>query len=227
MAGRADLRRIGRGAVIPVAALVAWCVLTPSPGAIIASAAELVQRDDLAGSALLSVGRAMRGYVVGALAGTVLGGIAAHSSIARDVLAPALRALRAVPSVAWFPVLLVVLGVGDTATVTVIAIAVALPVWAAASASGGEAAPLFAGLRQGLAQSWVILVAAELVTAPAGIGQLLAGSGGAGRADRMLVAVAVIGLLAFVSDLLLGVAERLVRRVTADAGTVIQNTDHL
>jgi sulfonate transport system permease protein len=219
--------RIVRGAVIPTVAVIAWCVLSPSPGAVVSAIVEMAEHDDLAGVVGISVGRAMRGFAIGGLAGTVLGAIAASSQIALDLVAPTMRLLRTIPSVAWFPVLLLVLGVGDAATVTVIAIAVALPVWAAASASGGEAAAVFAGLRQGLAQSWLILVAAELVTAPAGIGLLLAGSGGAGRTDRMLAAVAVIGLLAFVSELLLGVAERLVRRVTADAATVVQNTDHL
>lgn len=213
------MRRVLLGSAIPVAALLAWWTGGGLPA--------VADTAGLAEAIAVSAHRALRGFALGALAGTVLGLIAARSRIVGELLTPSVRVLRAVPSVAWFPVVLVLVGVGEVATGAVIALAVALPVFAGVSSSRGEVVPVFSGLRQGLAQSWLILVAAELVTAPTGIGQLLAGSGGAGRVDRMLVAVAVIGLLALVSELLLGVAERLVRRVTADAGTVIQNTDHL
>jgi sulfonate transport system permease protein len=70
-------------------------------------------------------------------------------------------------------------------------------------------------MRQGLTQAWLVLVAAELVGAATGLGTVLAAAGGAGRADRMLVAVLLLGLLVAAADAALRLSERLVARLHA------------
>ena len=72
-----------------------------------------------------------------------------------------------------------------------------------------------AGLRLGLAQGWLFLVAAELIASSIGLGFLLIDSQNTGRTDILLLAIVLLALLGKLTDGLLGVAERrLLRRWT-------------
>lgn len=76
------------------------------------------------------------------------------------------------------------------------------------------AAPaLVNGLRLGLANAWLFLVAAELIASSKGLGFMLIDSQNTGRTDVMLLAIALLAGLGKLSDSLFGILEaRLVRR---------------
>ncbi|MFD6293099.1 ABC transporter permease, partial [Streptomyces sp. NPDC060205] len=75
------------------------------------------------------------------------------------------------------------------------------------------AAPaVLSGLRLGLAQGWLFLVAAELIASSMGLGFLLIDSENTGRTDILLLAIVLLAVLGKASDALLGVAERQVVR---------------
>jgi sulfonate transport system permease protein len=70
-----------------------------------------------------------------------------------------------------------------------------------------------AGLRLALAQSWLFLVAAELIASSMGLGFLLMDSGQNGRVDRAILAIVLLALLGKLTDALIGLAEKsLLRR---------------
>ena len=70
-----------------------------------------------------------------------------------------------------------------------------------------------AGLRLALAQSWLFLVAAELIASSMGLGFLLMDSGQNGRVDRAILAILLLALLGKTTDALIGLAEKsLLRR---------------
>lgn len=54
----------------------------------------------------ISVQRVLIGFAVGAALGLLLGGLVGLSRTTKAVLAPTIQALRAVPSLAWVPLLL-------------------------------------------------------------------------------------------------------------------------
>ena len=122
-----------------------------------------------------------------------------RSRRARILLSPSITALRSVPSMAWLPLLVLSLGIGERPKIVLIAIGAALPLFAtiitaARAAEPGTTPPLQAalivsGLRLGLTQSWVLLVAAELLHSSGGLGFLLSDSSSAGRIDRLFVAI--------------------------------------
>ena len=64
------------------------------------------------------------------------------------------------------------------------------------------------GLRLALAQSWLFLVAAELIASAAGLGFLLIDSQNNGRVDNMLLAIILLAVFGKSTDALLGVFER-------------------
>jgi sulfonate transport system permease protein len=67
---------------------------------------------------------------------------------------------------------------------------------------------VLAGLRLGLAQSWLFLVAAELIASSMGLGFLLIDSQNTGRTDIMILAIILLAVLGKLTDALLGFAER-------------------
>ncbi|MFI6740903.1 ABC transporter permease [Nonomuraea sp. NPDC050451] len=72
-----------------------------------------------------------------------------------------------------------------------------------------SAAPaVVAGLRLGLAQGWLFLVAAELIASSMGLGFLLIDSQNTGRTDILLLSILLLALLGKTADALLGLAER-------------------
>ncbi len=244
--------RVGLMAVVPAVLLVAWHLATevtgyfgpfelPAPLAVWDAGVELAQRGELTTHVLISVQRVLLGFAVGSAVGLALGAVVGLSRLADTLLAGTLGALRAVPSLAWVPLLLIWLKFGEDSKVTLIAIGAFFPVYTtvasalrhvdphlveAGRAFGLRGAPLLlrvqlpaatpavvAGLRLALAQSWLFLVAAELIASSMGLGFLLNDSQFNGRTDRILLAIVLLAVLGKTTDALVGVVERrLLRR---------------
>jgi sulfonate transport system permease protein len=71
------------------------------------------------------------------------------------------------------------------------------------------AAPtVFAGLRLGLAQSWLFVVAAELIASSKGLGFLLIDSQNTSRTDILLLSIICLAILGKTTDFILATIER-------------------
>ena len=249
-------RRWGRvviGASLPVAILVLWQVSTslgwftpvqlPSPTSVLDAAIELVERGTLGGFILLSTQRVLVGFAIGASLGLLLGAVTGLARSWDLFFGSTLGAIRAVPSLAWVPLLILWLKIGEGSKITLIAIGAFFPVYTTMNAAlrhvdrdlveAGQAFGLhgvrlfttvqlpavlpavIAGLRLGLAQSWLFLVAAELIASSAGLGFLLVDSQNNGRVDRILLAIILLAVIGKTTDAMIGVFERrTVRRWT-------------
>lgn len=252
---RAVRRRAGRfalAAAVPVALLAAWYVATtvtgavppyklPAPSAVLQAGRDLAADGTLRTHVLISTQRVLLGFAGGSAAGLALGAVVGLSRLGERLLAGTVGALRAVPSLAWVPLLIVWLKLGEDSKVTLIAIGAFFPVYTTVAAAlrhvdrhlveAGRAYGLrglrlllrvqlpaatpgvVAGLRLAMAQSWLFLVAAELAGASMGLGYLLTDSQNNGRTDRMILAIVVLAVLGTTTDALIGVVERkLLRR---------------
>jgi sulfonate transport system permease protein len=172
--------------------------------------------------------RVLVGFVLGAGVATILGAWVGLSTRARALIDPSVQALRAIPSLAWVPLLLLWLGIDEAPKLTLIAIGAFFPVYMGV-ASGirdvdrklvevGEMAGLgrldmvrrvllpasmpavMTGLRNGLSLAWMFMVAAELIAATQGLGYLLTDGRETGRADLVLAAILLLALLGKASD---------------------------
>jgi sulfonate transport system permease protein len=247
------LGRVLGGAVLPILLLIAWQLTTslgvfssvqlPSPGAVVTAGLELVERGSLGGFILISTQRVLVGFAVGASLGLALGALTGLARTWDIFFGSTLGAVRAVPSLAWVPLLILWLKIGESSKLTLIAIGAFFPVYTTVSGSlrhvdrqlveagrafGLRGVRLFltiqlpavlpaviSGLRLALAQSWLFLVAAELIASSAGLGFLLVDSQQNGRVDRILLAILLLAILGKTTDALLGVFERwAVRRWT-------------
>lgn len=215
--------------------------LLPAPLDVVRAGVQLAEQGILGQYVAISLQRVLLGFALGATVGLVLGAVVGLSRIGRLLLAPTAGAFRTVPSLAWVPLLLLWMGINEDSKVTLVTIGAMFPVYTtvagalrhvdphlveAGRAFGLTRIPLLvtvqlpavlpavvSGLRLALAQSWLFLVAAELLAASMGLGYLLTESSSNGRVDRVLLAIVLLAVLGAVTDAVVGLVERvLVRR---------------
>lgn len=234
------------GAILPVAILITWQLTTalglvplsqvPSPEMVWKAAIDLAQRGELGRDIAISTQRVLIGFSLGAALGLVIGALVGLSRIWEVLLGPLLGAIRAVPSLAWVPLLILWLKIGEESKITLIVIGAFFPVFTTVATALGhvdrqlvEAGRAFgltgvklfvsvqlpavvpsviAGLRLALAQSWLFLVAAELIAASMGLGWRLTDSQSNGRIDRLFLAIILLAVLGKLTDAVVGVFQR-------------------
>jgi len=238
--------RVIGGFLVPFALVAIWYQVTaaglvpayrlPSPAAVWAAGVDLAGRGLLGQYIAISTQRVLIGFAIGAGLGLLTGAVVGLSRLADLLVAPTLGAIRAVPSLAWVPLLIIWLKIGEESKITLIVIGAFFPVYTTVAgalrhvdphlvelgrAYGLRGARLFArvqlpsvlpsmisGLRLALAQAWLFLVAAELIASSMGLGFLLMDSGNNGRVDRILLAIVLLALLGKLTDSLIGLGEK-------------------
>jgi sulfonate transport system permease protein len=226
------MRKLFHSLVIPLALFVAWWSITAfglvktyqlaSPVQVARALVALVQDGTLTGDLTASVIRVVAGFAIGCAFAGLLGVIVGLSPAAERIIDPTLQAIRAVPSLAWVPLILLWLGIGETAKITLVAIGAFFPVYVnfvagihnvdrklveVADVFGlGQierarrivlpaASPsLLVGMRIGFTQAWLFLVAAELIASTKGLGYLLMQGQQITRPDQILVAILLLAL---------------------------------
>ena len=190
-----------------------------------------------------SLGRVFLGYLFGAASGLALGSLVGLSVTARRLLGPTVGAIRTVPSLAWVPLLLLWFGIGEEPKVLLVAIGAFFPVYTTTASALAHVDPhllevgraygrhgatllqtislpaaapeLINGLRLGLANAWLFLVAAELIASSKGLGFLLIDSQNTGRTDVMLLAILLLAVLGKLTDSAFSLVETRVVRARA------------
>jgi sulfonate transport system permease protein len=175
-----------------------------------------------------SVVRVYAGFALGAALALLIGAAMGLSRRIDALLDPACQALRAIPSLAWVPILLLWMGIDEAPKITLIAIGAFFPVQLSVVAGirgvdrklieFGEVNLLtrralftrillpasmpqnFTGLRTGLSLAWMFMVAAELIAATRGLGYLLSDGRETGRPDLVFGAILLLALLGKLSD---------------------------
>ncbi|MCD5981669.1 ABC transporter permease [Pseudomonas sp. CDFA 610] len=207
----------------------------PAPSEIVMTLGDLAEGSlwKHIGASLL---RVLSGFAIGASLALLFAAWVGLSREAEAYLEPAFAGLRSIPSLAWVPLLLLWLGIGETSKIVLIAIGAFFPVYlnGVAAIRGIDrklvevgqmngfsryrltrrillpaALPgLFTGLRGGMSLAWMFLVAAELIAATKGLGYLLSDGRETSRPDIVLAAIVVLASLGKLSDGLLAGLEK-------------------
>jgi len=246
--GRAWL--IAGGLLVPAALLAAWVLITqlswvpayrlPAPGTVWQAAVDLLGDGQLGIHIAISTQRVLIGFVIGSVAGLVLGSVVGLSRRGSTLLVPTIGAFRAVPSLAWVPLLVLYIGINEDSKVTLIAIGALFPVYTTVAGAlrhvdthlvelgrayglgrfellrqvqlPAVVPSIVSGLRLALAQAWLFLVAAELIASSMGLGFLLVDSQNNGRVDRLFLTIILLGILGKTTDALIGLLEKYLLR---------------
>lgn len=241
---------LARKLVVPLLLLLVWQLVVelglysrgqlPLPIDVLSAVRELYERGQLFPNIAVSVQRVAVGFAWGAAIALVFGLAVGVSRPVEDYVAPTLQAIRAVPSLAWVPLLILWLGIGEEPKLTLVAIGAFFPIYTNLVAGirqidrklvevgrayglrglalvRGVMLPaslpsLFTGLRLGLAQAWLFLVAAELIASSRGLGFLLTNSANTSRVDITVMSIIMLALLGKTTDWLLQIVERRILR---------------
>jgi NitT/TauT family transport system permease protein len=181
--------------------------------------------------------RIILGFCLGSILGVLLGLLMGTSPLNQAVLTPYVDFLRFVSSLAWISTFMIWFGTGETSKVVVliygmvfgVAINVTAGVLAlsraklrAARCLGATPTQVFfavvlpgsvpfilAGMRLGLQNSFMGIVAAEMIAASKGLGFLIMNSRNFLAPDRILVAILALGVLGYLSDRVLAIVGQL------------------
>ena len=212
----------------------------PPPDAVANTLVDLWDSGDLATNALISLRRVVLGFALGAAAGIGLGAAMGLSPRTEEVVRPLFTAAAQVPAIGWIPLMMLVVGIGEPLKIIVIAVAACVPV-TLNTLAGARAVPrgfyevasvfryshrqilwrvvlpasvpqVFTGLRFGLTNAWLALVAVELLASSEGLGYLLVWGRQMFQLDLVLATMLVIGAVGFALDTGLGFVERRLQR---------------
>ena len=208
----------------------------PSPLDVIQSGVEMLRSGELVTHVLTSLRRVVLGVGLGALGGVSVGLAIGISRLAEAVGNPLIAATFPIPKIALLPLLILWLGIGEASKVAVITLGVFFPmaintyagvrsadpllIRAAVSFGAGRwslirkvllpsALPMiFAGLKLGAGTSLLLLVAAEMIAANAGIGFLVLHAQNLMETTKLMVGIVLLSVLGVLTHLLLVRCER-------------------
>jgi sulfonate transport system permease protein len=241
----ARLFRSGRslilGSIIPILLLIAWEVaakagmlaphLLPAPSVILEKICSMFADGSLYGHVSITLTRVFLGFAIGTAAAVVFGAVVGYAKIAEQLFDPMLQAFRAIPSLAWVPLFILWMGIGEPSKITLIAVGVFFPVYLniVAGIQGVDrklievgkiyqlspvqltkriilpaALPSFiTGMRSGLGLGWMFVVAAELMGASEGLGYLLVVGQNTYSPDTVIASILLFAVLGKMTDALL------------------------
>jgi ABC-type nitrate/sulfonate/bicarbonate transport system permease component len=210
-----------RSGLVPEAVL-------PGPGKVLDALGEEIRDGRLAAHLSASGSRLIIGFVIGAVTGALLGMTLGMFRAARSALLPVVEILRPIPPLAWVPLALIWLGIGEDSKIFLIALTVCFPVLIAtmkgveqidpvllrAARSMDTRSPemlvrvvlpatipdLLTGLRLGWTLGITILVGAEMIAASSGLGFLIMNGMNSGRFDQVILGILLLGVFSVVTD---------------------------
>ncbi len=242
------LGRSARGAAGLLLALAAWWLVTDvvaTDGSLLARFSPIDALPALVAlftqgagitHLLVTVERLLGGLAIAVAFGVPIGVAIVRSTRLAELTGPLFQFLRMVSPLAWTPIAIVLLGVGDAPVIFLVAVAAVWPVllgaaagvhalepgWLQVAASLGATrreqlttivlpgirAHLATGLRVALGTAWIVIVPAEMLGVDSGLGYAVLDARDRLRYDELMGVVLIIGLLGFVLD---AAAQRLTR----------------
>ncbi|MXN19415.1 ABC transporter permease subunit [Pseudooceanicola sp. GBMRC 2024] len=200
----------------------------PTPVAVLAGGWQMLKDGTLLSSMGISLMRILCGWVLGSLIAVPLGLAVGVSRTARALIDPFIHFFRFVPAIALVTLFIVWFGVGEFSKIVLIAYATAFIVMVntASGVSGISqdklnaarclgASPrqvflrvtvpaalpsIYIGMRLALASSFLVIAAAEMLAANAGLGYIIWTARLYFQVDWMFAAIIVLGLLGFTAD---------------------------
>ena len=193
--------------------------------AVVSEFYRLVSNGILPASFLHSLIRVLVGFTAGSIAGIVIGVLMGWNRVVNRTFHPVFSILYPIPALGWLPILMIWLGIGEILPIVIIFICSFFPVLYNTVTGIGNvdanylkvartlgasrrrilftillpmALPnIFTGLRLEAGMAWRVIIAAEMVAIPTGIGALLMQAESLIRIDIIIVVLFVLSLMCF------------------------------
>lgn len=187
-----------------------------------------------------SLFRVLVGFLIGSGLGIVFGLAMGWSRIAEAIINPLFRIIRPIPPIAWIPISIIWLGLGEEAKIFLIFLAsfanVTLNAWSGAKSVEPEligaakmlgakkrqifftivlpasVPQIFAGLQVALGSSWGTVLAAEMVRSSEGLGWMIVAGMNNNDMQQILVGIVAIGIVGFILAIIMRKVEAVLCR---------------
>lgn len=196
----------------------------------------LAMTDGVANSTLgehtfASLSRVFGAFFLAVVTAVPIGVLMGVSSVVRGLFDPIIEFYRPLPPLAYLPLVVIWLGIGEVSKVFLIYLAIFAPMAIAARAGVRSVSTeqihaayamgasrlqvitqvimkaalpeIFTGMRIGIGVGWTTLVAAEMVAAREGLGFMVLNAAQFLASDTVIMGIIVIGVFAFAFDLLI------------------------
>ncbi|MFZ3591384.1 ABC transporter permease [Bacillus sp. DJP31] len=238
-------KHIAIGSVLPISLIIIWEFLSrlgvlppnllPAPTIVLQKIYSMIVDGSLWGHIGITFFRVLVGFIIGTVVAVLFGSIVGFFRLAEQIIDPLLQAFRSIPSLAWVPLFILWLSIGETSKITLIAVGVFFPVYLniVSGVKGVDrklievgkiygfstfqlirkiilpaSLPSFlVGIRSGLGLGWMFVVAAELMGASQGLGFLLVFGQNMSSPDMILASILLFALLGKLSDWILKTIE--------------------
>ncbi|MFC2251695.1 ABC transporter permease subunit [Labrys portucalensis] len=195
-----------------------------------------VSNSTLAEHTMASLGRVVGAFLLALVTAVPIGILMGVNRFVRGLFDPIIEFYRPLPPLAYLPLIIIWLGIGEFPKVFLIYLAIFAPMAIAARAGvrsvsteqihaayamGGTrsqvisqvilkaALPeIFTGMRIGIGVGWTTLVAAEMVAANRGLGFMVLNAAENLESDTVIMGIFIIGIFAFAFDLLIRYLEK-------------------
>jgi NitT/TauT family transport system permease protein len=203
-------------------------ILFPSPRETLDSGIELIRNGTLFVDIRASLQRIAIGFVIGSGVGAALGLAIGSSEILRSMLHGPVQFFRFVPAIAWLAPAIIWFGIGETSKVLLIVYTTSFVVAVSAIAGcddlnenklraarslganrlqvfryvviPGTTASILTGMRVAMGNSFMTIVAAEMLAAQSGIGFMIISARTFLDVDAIFVGIVCLGVLGFTAD---------------------------
>lgn len=233
------------GSILPIILVISWELLSrfgvfpayqlPAPTTILETISSMASDGSLWSHIGITTYRVFAGFLIGTIVAVILGSLVGFYEKAEQLFDPMIQAFRSIPSLAWVPLFILWMGIGEPSKVTMIALGVFFPVYLNI-VSGilnvdrklievgkiyrlntfqlvyriilPASLPSFlVGLRSGLGLGWMFVVAAELMGASQGLGYLLVLGQNTLSPETILASIILFAIIGKLSDWILKVVE--------------------
>jgi ABC-type nitrate/sulfonate/bicarbonate transport system permease component len=205
-------------------------LLFPAPSVILSALIDWAVNGGMWNDVKASLWRMLTGFIIGGSIGISLGMLTARVKFFKLSLGPTIQLLRPLPPVAIIPIVIVWLGIGDTAKIFSISFAVFFPVWINTHIGASSVSRVYlwssqtlcksklktmfkvfipatlpsiiAGLRTSISIAFIMVYVSEIAGASKGIGYQISVYHLAYRIDKMMAALLVLAVAGAVTDLL-------------------------
>lgn len=226
--------------LIPVAIILFWQLavslkwitssLVPSPVAVILDGVALWKTGELPKNIAISLYRAMMGFVIGGTIGFLFGILNGLSRIARALFDSTIQMLRNIPHLSLIPVVIILMGIGESAKISLVTIGVLFPVYINTFQGITSVDPdliemgkayglsrramltkivfpsalpaILMGIRYALGVMWTTLIVAETISSSSGIGYMATNAQEFVDMKTVLLCILIYALLGKASDLI-------------------------
>lgn len=207
----------------------------PAPSRIVLTSVSLIKDLSLFEHIGASIARVFSGFAIAAVSAIILGILTALSRNFETFTRVIFQVLKPIPPIAWIPIAILWLGIDDSSKIFIIFMGAFFPVFL--NVIGGikhidqrfvEVSKVFeipylkfvkkvvipgalpsimTGLRIGLGNAWICVVAAEMIAATRGIGYMLMDGRQLSQPDKVILAMLLVGIIGKLMDDVIGKIE--------------------